>query len=207
MIPQVVLLILFFTLNKRVGERPKLVRVVGMLMLVCLCLAHGSHELDRQTLLYQSNMKAGMYLAVAASNVSGKVSFIAHASIAFFVPLAIQLILMNEAPRQEFIVEEDEEYDMKSRGYEEGLVYLRQALISTMLLTVYYLQLRKTKADFIRSCLHELNEKSIGDVLDRVSEPILIVKRKHKISMKPKYINKAAREILQLEKLNNKKRE
>lgn len=152
-------------------------------------------------------MKAGMYLAVAASNVSGKSSFIAHASIAFFVPLAIQLILMNEAPRQEFIVEEDEEYDMKSRGYEEGLVYLRQALISTMLLTVYYLQLRKTKADFIRSCLHELNEKSIGDVLDRVSEPILIVKRKHKISMKPKYINKAAREILQLEKLNNKKRE
>lgn len=44
-----------------------------------------------------------------------------------------------------------------------------------------------------------MNEKSINDVLDQVSEPILIVKRRHKINMKPKYMNKAAKEILKLE--------
>ena len=41
-----------------------------------------------------------------------------------------------------------------------------------------------------------MNEKSINDVLDQVSEPILIVKQRHKISMKPKYINQAAKDIL-----------
>ena len=41
-----------------------------------------------------------------------------------------------------------------------------------------------------------MNEKSISDVLDKVSEPILIIKKRHRISMKPKYMNRAARMIL-----------
>jgi len=44
-------------------------------------------------------------------------------------------------------------------------------------------------------------------VLDQVSEPILIVKQKHKVSMKPKYMNQAARKIMQHAKLTAKKRE
>lgn len=76
-----------------------------------------------------------------------------------------------------------------------------------MLVTLYYLRLRTNKRTFIRSCLHEMNEKSITQVLDKVSEPILIVKRKHRVSMKPKFINKAAKKMLHHEFLQQKKRD
>ena len=42
-------------------------------------------------------------------------------------------------------------------------------------------------------------------MLDKVSEPIVIVKKRHRISMKPKYMNKAAKEIMHFEQLTQKK--
>ena len=69
------------------------------------------------------------------------------------------------------------------------------------------MRLRTLKSTFIRACLHEQNEKSINDVLDKVTEPIIIVKKKHKISMKPKYMNEAAKQMLQYSQFIAKKNE
>ncbi len=97
--------------------------------------------------------------------------------------------------RENFITDDEDLFENgpEARGYEDYIVYVRQILISIMLVSLYYLHLRTNKRTFIRSCLHEMNEKSITQVLDKVSEPILIVKRKHRVSMKPKFINKAAK--------------
>ena len=65
-----------------------------------------------------------------------------------------------------------------------------------MLLAMYYQALFRQKCIFVRSCLHEINESSISEVLDQVSEPIIVIKARHKLRMKPKYMNLAAKEIL-----------
>ena len=76
------------------------------------------------------------------------------------------------------------------------MVFLRHFLISAILASAYYINLKTFKTQFIRRCLHEMNERSIGEVLDQVDEPILVIKQKHKVNMKPKYMNRAAKELL-----------
>ena len=66
---------------------------------------------------------------------------------------------------------------------------------------------RTLRTIFIRSCLHEMNEQSISEVLDQVSEPILIVKKKHKVSMKPKYMNQAAKNVLHHNELTQRRKQ
>lgn len=127
---------------------------------------------------------------VAAMNTEGKTTFVFHSAVAFLVPLTLQLALMHYNPYA------DEELDSSELGHEDSLVFVRQIFLSTILCVVYIIRLRTIKTTFIRRCLHEMNEKSINDVLDEVSEPIIIVKRKHKMSLKPKYMNKAAKDIL-----------
>ena len=194
MIPLLLLLIIYFALQSKIEEKPWLMFITSPLSLLCFCLANGSHEMDRQTVLYQSNFKAALYLMVAAMETECKSKLLFHSAVAFFVPLFVQLCLMNYNPRFE-------DLDSSEVGHEDSLVFLRHVYLSTILIIVYYVRLRTYKATFVRGCLHEDNEKSIHEVLDQVSEPIIVIKRKHKISMKPKYMNQAAKEILQHGKL------
>ena len=127
--------------------------------------------------------------------------FAYHVGIALAVPLSLQVVFLKYNPA------EMAHLSTAERAYEDKLVFARQFMVTGMLATVYYANLRMWKTQFIRRCLHEMNEKSIGEVLDQVSEPILIVKRKHKISMKPKYINRAAKQILNYDTLIKNKQE
>ena len=125
--------------------------------------------------------------------------FAYHVGVALAVPLIPQIVLLGYSPTDLELLSSSD------RGYEDSLVFVRQFIVTAMLAMVYYTNLRMWKTQFIRRCLHEMNERSIGDVLDQVSEPILIVKKKHKVSMKPKYINRAAKELLQYEELMRRK--
>ena len=138
-------------------------------------------------------------------DTEGKTTFFFHCAVAFFIPLLVQLSLMNYNPNTPAKIDDD--YESSDIGFEDKLVFLRHVFISTLLCITYYIRLRILKATFIRGSLHELNEKSISDVLDKVSEPILIVKKKHRLSMKPKYLNQAAKDILQYEKFTQRKQE
>ena len=133
---------------------------------------------------------------VAAMDTESKSKLLFHSAVAFFVPLFVQLCLMNYNPSGF-----EEQLDSSEVGYEDSLVFLRHIFLLTILSIVYYVRLRTHKATFVRGCLHEFNEKSIHEVLDQVNEPIIVIKRKHKISMKPKYMNQAAKKILQHSKL------
>jgi len=195
-----VLVILLFVLHFKVRYRDWLGKVKGLLALICFCLAFGSQELTSQTLLYESNLKSAIYLMCAAKSVVGRTSLCFHLAVALVVPLAV---LSGHA----IMTVADDEAMTNEPGNEKELVFARHLLVWAMLVTVYFLQLRSLKANFIRGCLHEMNEKSIGDVLDKVSEPIVIVKRRHKVSMKPKYMNNAAKKILQQEQLLALKRQ
>ena len=185
-IPLAALFIGFYSLHFLSDPKPWLLNLCGLLSLIILCLASGSHEYDFQVLLYQNNFKAALYLMLGG--MSGH--FVYHVGVALAVPLTLQIAFLKYDPIERVHL------PAEVRGYEEYLVFVRQFMLTGMLATVYYANLRMCKIQFIRRCLHEMNEKSIGDVLDQVSEPILIVKRKHNISMKPKYINRAAKELL-----------
>lgn len=100
--------------------------------------------------------------------MSGQFAF--HVGVAFIVPLSLQLAFQGFDPRGEPVLSPED------RGYEDYIVFLRQFLISAILATAYYINLKTYKTQFIRRCLHEMNEKSIGEVLDEVDEPILIIK-------------------------------
>ena len=113
---------------------------------------------------------------ISAMDNEGKTSFLFHCTVAFSVPLLIQLALMDCNPSA---VDEVLELTAVEQGHENSLVFVRHVFISAILCLVYYLRLRTHKENFIRVCLHEQNEKSVTKVLDQVSEPIIIVKRKH----------------------------
>ena len=51
-VPLAFLIIAFFVMHLRVEKKPWLINITGPLALLCLCLATGSHELNRQTMLY-----------------------------------------------------------------------------------------------------------------------------------------------------------
>ena len=203
-VPLILLIIAFFSIYSKITERPFLVKIAGPLSLITFCLAVGSHELDRQSFLYQCNMKAALYLMIAGMNNNGPIGFLFHGLVIFLVPFVLQLILMDYNP---LVPDDFVDLTSKEGGYENSLVFIRQFLLSALISIAYYVHLRTLKANFVRASLHEMNEKSVHDVLDEVSEPILIVKQKHKLSMKPKYMNKAAKEILQFKRLKQEKRQ
>ena len=142
-------------------------------------------------------------------HTEGKLGFLVHCVVAFSVPLIVQLSLMNYDPigSNHHSVADDISSTSADLGHEDSLVFVRHILLSLSLCIVYYIHLRTQKSTFIRACLHEENEKSINQVLDQVSEPVIIIKQKHKISMKPKYMNEAAKQMLQYNKFMEKKSE
>ena len=104
---------------------------------------------------------------LGASDAEGCKLLLFHAGVAIFVPLLTQLALL--------------EYERKSRPEElEGLideisdgpsqidqdpftiVLLRQVVLSVLIITAYHVHLRMVKTNFVKCCLHELNEKSIS---------------------------------------------
>ena len=140
-------------------------------------------------------------------HTEGKLGFFIHCAVAFFLPLIVQLSLMNFDPIGNHQAADDISSTSADLGHEDSLVFVRHVLLSLSLCIVYYVHLRTQKSTFIRACLHEQNEKSINEVLDQVNEPVIIVKKKHRISMKPKYMNEAAKQILQYNKFMEKKSE
>ena len=142
-------------------------------------------------------MKSAIYLLSVGMNADSRLQIITHITIAFLMPLAINFIYISaKAPGSN--ADEDQAAQMlqQEQGYEDMLVFPRQFLLSGMLVWIYMSRLKQHKICFIKSSLHEMNEQSISDILDQVSEPIVIVKQKHRISLKPKYMNNAAKEIL-----------
>lgn len=71
---------------------------MGPLSLLCFCLANGSHELNRQTLLYHCNFKAALYLTVCAMDTEGKGNILFHITVASLVPFLVQIVLMDYDP-------------------------------------------------------------------------------------------------------------
>ena len=65
---------------------------------------------------------------------------------------------------------------LEDLGYEDNLVYLRQVVLTAVMAAAFYVHQKRSKTQFILSQLHHMNEKSIGEVLDEVDEPILVVK-------------------------------
>ena len=92
-------------MKKKVIENIWLERLIGILALCSLCLVVGVHELDRSTQLYQCNLKAFIYLMIAANQVSGRLSFLVHSGAASLLPMAVQLFLMNA--KENYISDED----------------------------------------------------------------------------------------------------
>ena len=66
-----------------------------------------------------------------------------------------------------------------------------------MLIVCYYLMLKRYKRLFIKSELHLTNEKSVTDLIHSISEPVIIIK-KNKQHLRPRFQNFAAQEMLPL---------
>ena len=54
------------------------------------------------------------------------------------------------------------------------------------------------KAQFIKSQLHQRNELSVTQMMDKISEPVIIIKKNRK-HLNPKFKNIAAKQILPVE--------
>ena len=111
-----------FILYSKVIEKPILIKIIGPLSLISFCLAIGSHELNRQSFLYQCNLKAVLYLMISGLNSEGSIGFVFHTLVVFLVPLGLQLALMdyNPSATQDLIDQTAEE-----SGYENVLVFVR----------------------------------------------------------------------------------
>ena len=91
-------------------------------------------------------------------------------------------------------MEEDDDIN----GYEEShIAYIRQLLASAMLIATYYIMLRRFKIQFVKSELHLRNEVSVTEMMHKISEPVIIIK-KNKRHLNPRFKNTAAQDILPL---------
>ena len=70
-------------------------------------------------------------------------------------------------------------------------------MASGMLIVSYYIMLRRFKVQFVKSELHLRNETSVTDIMHKVSEPVIIIK-KNKKHLNPRFKNTAAQEMLPL---------
>ena len=68
-----------------------------------------------------------------------------------------------------------------------------------MIIGSYYFMLKHYKRLFLKSELHLNNEKSVTNLMHKISEPVIIIK-KNKQHLRPRFQNTAAEDILPIEK-------
>ena len=112
-----------------------------------------------------------------------------HCLIVILIPLSILIY---------FYTQQSSEEGDDIKGYEEShIVFIRQLLASAMLIATYYIMLRRYKIQFVKGELHLRNENSVTDMMQKISEPVIIIK-KNKRHMNPRFKNTAAQDILPL---------
>ena len=183
--------VIFFSLYCKFHTSTRFVTISKPLCLLVFCLTIEEHEFDPVSTFYSSIFKTGLFLMI--SGQSGNLIY--NCLVSTLVPLMVIVgfYVSLKAKTKD---------DLNYQSDQINVIYARYVFVSSMLLTSYYLMLTWYKAQFVKSQLHLRNELSVTQMMDKISEPVIIIKKNRK-HLNPKFKNEAAQQILPIEQESN----
>ena len=123
-----------------------------------------------------------------------------QALISLVIPFSIQIFFLLRPPSNVFVMPLDQE---SHKGLEDTyLPFIREILIWSGLTLALWVNMRRIKIAFTVGYLRKYQEKQAMQILDQVSEPLLIVKKSQSSEgIIPKYMNAAAQRVLGYDKI------